>query len=247
MIKRTGMNTMIKNERLDKIIEILERKKHCTINFLASQLYVTPITIRRDIAILSEQGRVSKCYGGVSIVTHSNREVPLAVREAYNSDTKAAIAANAARLITKGSTIFLDASSTAAHIVDFLTPEQGVTVITNSIKTLMRLAERQITAYGTGGRLLHNSLAFAGAKAETTVSTMHADFMFFSSQGITLDGNITDFSEAETQLRQVMMSRADKCYFLCDSSKVGKTFLFQVCNISDLSGVFCDKKLEFNV
>lgn len=237
---------MIKNERLDKIIEILEKEKHCTINFLANRLYVTPITIRRDIAILAEQGRVSKCYGGVSIVTHSNREVPLAVRETYNSDIKTAIAASAAKLITRGSTIFLDASSTAAHIVDFLSPEQGLTVITNSIKTLTQLAERQITAYGTVGKLLRNSLAFAGAKAETTVSTMHADFMFFSSQGITLDGNITDFSEAETQLRQVMMRRADKCYFLCDSSKVGKTFLFQVCNISELDGMFCDKKLEFN-
>ena len=78
------------------------------------------------------------------------------------------------------------------------------------------------------------------------ISTMHADFMFFSSQGITTDGNISDFSEAETQLRQVMMSRADKCYFLCDNSKIGKQFLFQVCNIADIDGVFCDKIIEFN-
>lgn len=237
---------MIKNERLDKIIKILEERKHCTVNFLANKLYVTPITIRRDIKILEEKGLVNKCYGGVSLIMHTNREVPLAVRETYNSDIKATIASNAAKLITNGSIVFLDASSTAAHIVDFLTPEQGVTVITNSIKTLTQLAQKHITAYGTGGKLLHNSLAFAGAKAESMVSTMHADFIFFSSQGITLDGNISDFSEAETKLRQVMMSRADKCYFLCDSSKIGKEFLFQVCNIADIDSVFCDKKIEFN-
>lgn len=237
---------MIKNERLDKIIKILKERKHCTVNFLANKLYVTPITIRRDIKILEEQGLVNKCYGGVSLVMHTNREVPLVVREAYNNDSKTAVAAKAVKLITKGSIIFLDASSTAAHIVDFLTPEQDVTVITNSIKTLTQLAQKQITAYGTGGKLLNNSLAFAGAKAESMVATMHADFMFFSSQGITLDGNISDFSEAETKLRQVMMSRADKCYFLCDSSKIGKEFLFQVCNVSDIDGVFCDKNIEFN-
>lgn len=237
---------MIKNERLDMIIKILEERKHCTVNFLANKLYVTPITVRRDIKILEEQGLVNKCYGGVSLVMHTNREVPIAVREACNSDSKTVIAAKASKLITRGSIVFLDASSTAAHIVDFLTPEHGVTVITNSIKTLTQLAQKRITAYGTGGKLLHNSLAFAGAKAESMISTMHADFMFFSSQGITTDGNISDFSEAETQLRQVMMSRADKCYFLCDNSKIGKQFLFQVCNIADIDGVFCDKIIEFN-
>ena len=175
---------MIKNERLDKIMELLEENKHCTVNELAARLYVTPITVRRDIKILEGQGRVNRCYGGVSVISHSNREVPLAVRETYHSDVKAAIAKNAAELIVNGSTVFLDASSTVSHIVDFLLPDQGITVITNSIKTLTLLAEKKITAYGTGGKLLGGSLAFAGAKAEAAVSTMHADFMFFSSQGI---------------------------------------------------------------
>lgn len=236
---------MLKNERLDKILEILKEKKHCTINYLAGMLYVTPITIRRDIKILENMGLVSKCYGGVSIITHSNREVPLIVREAYNNDVKTMIAKKASAIITKGSTIFLDASSTASHIAALLTPEQEVTVITNSIKTLGMLAERRIEAYGTGGRLLNNSMAFVGAKAEEMVMSMHADFMFFSSQGVTMDGVITDFSEAETQLRRIMMSRADKRCFLFDSSKLGKTFLFRVCSVNDVDEVFCDKKTEF--
>lgn len=137
----------------------LEEKKHCTINFLADKFYVTPITTRRDIKLLEQEGLVNKCYGGVSVVTHNNREVPLIVREANNSENKTTIAAKAAKLITDGSTVFLYASSTAAHIVDFLAPEQGVTIITNSIKTLTRLAERGITSYGTGGKLLRMILA----------------------------------------------------------------------------------------
>lgn len=238
---------MIQNERQDQIMALLEEEKHCTVKFLANRLYVTPITIRRDLKVLEEQGYVSKCYGGVSIIDHSNREVPLVVREACNSESKALIAQNAAKLIGRGSTVFLDASSTAAHIVDFLSPEQEVTVITNSLRTLTALAKRQITAYGTGGRLLHSSLAFAGAKAEEAVRRMHADFLFFSSQGVTADGNITDYSEAETQLRQVMMDRADQSYFLFDSSKLGKIFLFQVCNVTELAGFFCDQEIEFEL
>ena len=70
---------------------------------------------------------------------------------------------------------------------------------------------------------------------------MHADFMFFSSQGLTADGNITDFSEAETQVRQAMLAHASKRYFLCDSSKIGKKYLFHVCNTDELDDVFCDQ------
>ncbi|MDE6273603.1 MAG: DeoR/GlpR family DNA-binding transcription regulator [Clostridiales bacterium] len=238
---------MIKNERLDEIMDILSEKKYCTVNELASAMYVTPITIRRDLKLLEQQGVVNKCYGGVSVITHSNRDVPLIVREASNHKSKDLIAKEAIKMIAEGSTVFLDASSTAAHIAEHLTPEQHVTVITNGIKALTILAERQITAYGTGGKLLGNSLAFAGANAEAMVSGMNVDTMFFSSQGITLDGNISDYSEHETKLRQIMLKRAKRKYFLFDSSKVSKTYLFHVCNIADVDGYFCDKTIQFNL
>ena len=107
------------------------------------------------------------------------------------------------------------------------------------------LSQRHIRAYGTGGRLVNNSLAFSGAIALRTISDMHADFMFFSSQGLTSDGIITDFSESETELRQAMLRHASKKYFLCDNSKIGKVFLFQVCTVADLDDVFCDQPLPF--
>lgn len=236
---------MIKNERLDQIISILQKEKYSSITHLAETLYVAPVTIRRDLRKLEQDGVVSTCYGGVSIVSHSNRDVPLDIRENFNGDIKANLAKEAAKLITRGSTIFLDASSTASHIANYLTPEQNVTVITNGIRALATLSQRHIRAYGTGGRLVNNSLAFSGAIALRTISDMHADFMFFSSQGLTSDGIITDFSESETELRQAMLRHASKKYFLCDNSKIGKVFLFQVCTVADLDDVFCDQPLPF--
>ena len=73
---------------------------------------------------------------------------------------------------------------------------------------------------------------------------MHADFMFFSSQGLNYDGSITDFSESETELRIAMLERADRKYFICDNSKIGKTFLFDVCRTDDIDGVICNA--DFN-
>ena len=63
---------------------------------------------------------------------------------------------------------------------------------------------------------------------------MYADICFFSSQGITEDGVITDFSDAETKLRKQMIRNAKKSIFLYDQSKVGKRFLFKVCDSTEL-------------
>lgn len=175
-----------------------------------------------------------------SIVSHDNRDVPLAVRENFNENIKLSVAKKAAALITNGSTVFIDASSTASFVANFIEPEQNITVITNGIKALTILSQRHIRAYCIGGRLINNSLAFTGAIALRTIGGMHADFMFFSSQGLSCNGKITDFSESETELRMAMLEHSTHRYFLCDNSKIGKTFLFNVCDADDIDGVICD-------
>ena len=162
------------------------------------------------------------------------------MRENFNENIKLSVAKRAAALITDGSTVFLDASSTASFVANFIEPEQNVTVITNGIKALTILSQRHIRAYCTGGKLINNSLAFTGAIALRTIGGMHADFMFFSSQGLSRDGKISDFSESETELRIAMLKHSTRKYFLCDNSKIGKTFLFNVCDVTDTDGVICD-------
>ena len=58
---------MIKNERFDSIMEILKREKYSTPDKLSKMLYVSPVTIRRDLKKLESDGLVSTCYGGVSL------------------------------------------------------------------------------------------------------------------------------------------------------------------------------------
>ena len=43
---------MLKNQRLDEILNIVQKNRHVTVAELADQLYASPATIRRDIALL---------------------------------------------------------------------------------------------------------------------------------------------------------------------------------------------------
>lgn len=233
---------MIKKERQEHILQLIGQRKFCTVNFLAGRLYVAPITIRRDLLELEAAGLLSRCYGGATTPEHENREVPFEVRSRSNPSVKAELARKAAARISTGDVVFLDASSTVSHIVDFLRPEQNLTVVTNSTLVAEKLKEKHIICYLTGGMPVENSYALVGSIAAQTLSGLYANICFFSSQGISADGIITDYSEAETALRQMMLKHSKKRYFLFDSSKYGKQFAFRVCDSADLDGVITDHK-----
>lgn len=225
---------MLKNERQDQILKYLTEKQYATVSFLAGKLYVAPITIRRDLEEMEQAGLLKRCHGGASALEYQNREVPFELREKTNASAKDQIAQKAVGLLREGDTVFLDASSTAAHLTDYITPEQNLTIITNSVHVLEKLRGRRIRCYLTGGMLLENSHALVGNLAEETVRSMYADICFFSSQGITEDGVITDFSEDETRLRRCMIQNARKSVFLYDQTKLGKRFLFRLCAVDTL-------------
>jgi DeoR family fructose operon transcriptional repressor len=225
---------MLKKERQEHIIKLLKEQKYCSVSMIANTLYVAPITVRRDLAEMEADGIINRCHGGATLNSSENREVPFELRTKENSSVKSILGKKAAEMLQDGDTVFMDASSTVLHIADYLQTKQNLTVITNSIKVLEKLKGKQITCYLTGGMLLENSHALVGNVAEETISSMYADICFFSSQGITEDGVITDFSDAETKLRKQMIRNAKKSIFLYDQSKVGKRFLFKVCDSNEL-------------
>lgn len=227
---------MIKMERQEKILHLLNEKRYATVSDLAKTLYVANITVRRDLEEMEHSGLLQRCHGGAMLLEHENREVPFAVRDKENSLAKNQIARKAAELIHDGDTVFLDASSTASHIVDHIDGKKNLTIITNSIHVMEKLRGRDVRCYLTGGVLLENSHALVGRIAEETISTLYADICFFSSQGVTEEGIVTDFSEEETRLRKCMIKNAKKSIFLYDRSKLGKRFLFTVCQLELLAG-----------
>ena len=76
---------MIKNERFDKILQVLETEKYSTIENLAELLYVAPVTVRRDLKKLEQDGLVSTYYRGVSLLHDPSKETLLVVRKNYNN------------------------------------------------------------------------------------------------------------------------------------------------------------------
>ena len=231
---------MIKKERQNTILAMIRSRKYCTIKYLSEQLFVAAITIRRDLTEMESAGLVTRCYGGATIPEHENREVPFEIRSKNNLSIKKNLAKKAYKLIHDGDVVFLDASSTVSHIVEYLSAEQNVTVITNSTLVSERLKRRHIRCYLTGGKAVENSQALVGSIAEQTLYGIYANVCFFSAQGIDEDGVISDQSEQESSLRRLMIKNSKKQYFLFDSSKYKKRFAFKICDANCISDVITD-------
>ena len=230
-------------ERYHEIIKILKERNGASVHFLAEQLHVSEPTIRRDLTVLEKQERIRRTFGGAVLNDMSTSEIPLSLRESENRQPKEIIAKKAMEHISDGKVIFIDASSTASHLLKYLPGFSNLTIITNSPKNSLKLAELRVRSFSTGGLLLENSIAYVGKQAEDFVRNFNADLFFFSSRGLSDDGVLSDSSIEESELRRVMMAHSRKKILLCTSDKIGKSYMYNLCRLSDVDEVISEVPL----
>ncbi len=233
---------MFYSERHDKIIKMLKEKNHMSVHLLAAELYVSEPTVRRDLAYLEEAGLIRRTFGGAMISDNRTSEVPLVLREQENRQIKEQLAIKAIESISDGNVIFLDASSTVSQIVKHLSKFHDLTIITNSPKTSVKLAEHKIKSYCTGGLLLEHSVAYVGGVTRDFVENFNADIVFFSCRGVSEDGMINDSSFEEIDIKRAMLKQAKKKIFLCSSDKFNKKYAYNLCSCNDVDLIISDKE-----
>ena len=239
---------MLISERHKQIIEALQNNPNISVRELAQMLHFSEPTIRRDFTELHKKGIITKHYGGAILNKGAaDREIPFVMRENEKSHNKTLIGQQAASLVRDGMVIMLDGSTSAYHLVPYLAKYKDIIVITSGAKTAVALAELQIPVFSTGGKMLTNSYSYIGTEAEETARKFNADIMFFSCHGLSDDGMMSDPSIEEANLRQVMFQKSKQKYLLCDSSKFGKVFFYDMGNVSQLDGVISDAPLSDSI
>ena len=228
-------------ERQKKILEMLRDDPKITVREISERLCFSEPTIRRDFTELHKKGLITKLYGGAVLNQRSaDGEIPFAMRENEKSRGKALMGKAAAELIQDGDVIMLDGSTSAYHIVPYIADRKDIIVVTSGAKTAIALAERNITTFCTGGKMIVNSFSYVGQEAEDFVKKINADIVFFSCHGLDENGMMSDPSVREVNLRQAMMAQCKRKYLLCDGSKFGKKCFYNMGDISEIDGIISD-------
>ena len=229
-------------EREEKILNALLEKESMTTQELSAKLFVSVPTLRRDLIKLEQVGKIIRTHGGAQLINKAaDEKIPFFLREQEQNDAKEIMAKKAAAFIRDGNIIMLDGSTSAYAIIPHLAAFKNLIVITSSAKSSFLLGRMGINNICTGGRMITRSLSYIGEEAESTVKRYNADVVFFSCRGLSMDGKLTDNSIEENSLRKVMLRHAKKRVFLCDSSKIDSMYLNNLCHLSDVDEIICEK------
>ena len=232
---------MENTQRQKEILDYLSKMHFASIAEMAAAVFTSEATVRRDLQKLSDKGLVKIVYGGAVISEYYNEPVPVHLRDNKNSAEKERIAFKAAELIKDNTTVIFDSSLTVRRICKHIKNRKNLTVITSNLRVCEELKNSDINVYCTGGALIPKRECFWGHFTEEFIKKIKADMLFFSCQGLSINGDITDSCIEEISLRKVMFESEKEKYFLCDSSKIGVEFPFTLCNANELTKVIFDK------
>jgi DeoR family fructose operon transcriptional repressor len=225
--------------REKQILEILLKEKKASVSQLAGALFISEPSVRRDLQSLEKQNLIKRIHGGAMLEENaiSKNKIPFLLREYEQSGAKAVIAAKAIDLINDNDVIFMDASTSCYYLIPFLASKRNLTVITNGVKALTKLAEYGINTVSTGGALLNSCLALVGDEAYKTIEKYNADIALFSCRGLSENGYLTDISQEENYVRRKMIEHSKKSYLLCATDKFGKSYFHNLCHKNDITGI----------
>lgn len=213
---------MLPLQRHETILRQLELVGIVRTTDLAGQLDVTDETIRRDLDLLARANRLERIHGGAKLPSHYRSDLPLQRRITLEREAKEAIARRALEHVEPGDMIFLDASTTALTLLNFL-PEVELTIITNAIDVLSALDSRpRVRVIGTGGTYERISRSFIGNASVETVRRHHINRMFIGCNGIESQRGASEVNAGQAALKERIREYADELILLADHTKLGQ-------------------------
>jgi DeoR family transcriptional regulator, L-fucose operon activator len=231
---------MLALQRQRIILKALEQDGAVKVSDLAKQFDVTEETIRRDLSMLENAGRVTRSHGGAVMTRLEKHEIPHTQREITNRMAKSRIAEEALSRVNEGDSMILDASSSALFLAQLL-PDIPLTVITNSVPIVQALSSHKlIRLIAVGGEFSRATVSFQGSLAENNLMDYHVNKLFFSCWGVDAQRGLSDPNEFTARLKQKMLGIADERILLADHSKFNVRAFSVIADVSAVTEIITD-------
>lgn len=222
------------DQRRNSIIKLLEQYGKVKVSFLADELNVSPLTIRRDLDDLEKHHIITRQYGGATLLNPGSN--------AFSSSQihcKAAIAKAAAKLVGDQESIFINTSSTALLMMQYITAK-NVTIITNNGKALSMQYNPTMTVVLTGGEIRFPKESMFGEFAINNINCVSASKCFMGCAGISVEGGLTTSVFQESPVNSLMIKRSKEHFVLADHTKIGLTSSFQYGSLDEIGLLITD-------
>ncbi len=233
--------------RLQHVVMTLREKPDASINDLAKLYDVSAMTIRRDLALLAENGIVELRPGGARINTDSelfrtvDSRYSLLAAETHNREEKMRIGQRAVQLIDTDDIVIVDTGSTTEFLAKVLPEDLKCTVLCYSVNALVELHRKEnCSVIFAGGFYHNNTMMFESPEGVALIERIRANKAFVSAAGISDRLGVTCANEHELDTKRAIMGSSMTRILVADSSKFDKVRPTLFADLEDFNIVITD-------
>lgn len=236
---------LIPEQRRELIVKHLRRESVMSYHQLTALLGVSQMTIRRDIAALESAGRVLATPGGAKIASRLSVEPSRLEKSTRDLLEKDAMAAEAARLVQDGMTVFLDAGTTIQAMRPYLDSLADLTVVSNDLAVVGSFLDHPTAdIIALGGRVEKANQSTVGRLAALALRELSIDIAFLSSSSWDLQRGVTTPAESKVELKKTAIAVSSESVLVAGSSKYGSFGRYRIFGLDDVDMVITDGGLS---
>ncbi len=232
----------MKEYRHRQILAILEQRPAVYAQELATMLQASVSTIRRDLQELQIAGQLRRVHGGA--FAEMDGETEFGLRLCAHRQAKQAICWAVAEHIHSGMVLFIDGGTTTELLIPLLVNKVDLTIVTCGLNIALHLTRYPyLNTILLGGEVHAKSRTVVGMLPTSQLESfnMRFDVSLISTAGISAEHGATNRMIERLALKKKAIANSTHSYLLCDSSKVGCTYLGQVAPLSQFRACFVDE------
>jgi DeoR family fructose operon transcriptional repressor len=231
-------------ERQQAIAGIIARDRRLSVSLAAESFGVTTETVRRDLAILEQQGLIHRVHGGaVPADALTTVELAVAERDKTAGEEKDKIAKAATALLPgDGGSILLDSGTTTRRLAGLLPLDRRLTLFTNTASIAMKVATVPlIEVHLLGGRVRPTTQAAVGPATIAALDNLRVDVAFVGTNGLTAEFGLTTPDADEAAVKAAMINAGQRVVVLADSRKLGVETMVRFGTCDQIDAVVTDE------
>jgi DeoR/GlpR family transcriptional regulator of sugar metabolism len=214
------MPNLSQDERMQRVLQLLETRDSVQVTELAETFAVSEVTVRSDLSELSRQGLVARVRGGVRPLHRGDSELGFDFRLRLEVERKQAVARAAATMVGDGEAIALDASTTAYYLALELRGKRELVVVTNGLLVAASLADAPgINVLVTGGMLRLSAMSLVGDLGADLLRATRINKGFLGARGLSIDRGLMDLNPDEVRIKQEMAEACERVIGILDGTK----------------------------
>ena len=231
--------------RRQQIMKTLEAERTVSINNLSEEFSVSTMTIRRDLAKLSEEGLITVSYGEAFINDGAMFEYNTLLKQNEKKEEKIRIAKKCLEFINEGESIYLDGGTTVKEIANLLYKKKNIMVVTNSLLAANSIANfKNIKSIMLPGEFRETSMSYMGPLTNDYVKQFKIDTLFLAVEGIDVENGISVPDIADGSLKKALVNQVKNVICVADSSKFNRSFFYNVAPLEAINMFITDNGID---